>query len=553
MKNKITLSLISILASIAILCGTASCEKETGGVTPQPESGTPLVWGYDNAGFIPDTAMEAELIDEFGISLVVYHYWPRKWEGENEKVLGDLSEFYENHDVKWIINTERANWKDSEFIDGAGNDWYNRPDGRHYWMFPDHILTFLSGLSHKPGIMYDEAGHMQNSYNTGSHNGGKPYFLDATQLSSIKEASAAFRNNAREIANKYQTYGIDVYSEHVFPIQFHNLADAGFTPVSKILKEGCMPAYIACALGAAIQYGNPFWLTPDLWGMPGNNYPGHSTDEYRSALQLAYHMGVEGMYTENIGFNGSGSGEGQGSLIKVSDDKKSYEVTAYGGVAKWFKNTYVPNNPRFYTHTDLKPKTAIIRQEDACWGQADSWLKDGLYGNPNFTSNATTEAWLEIWHLLSNGEIPKESINWHNNSVKATPYQIFHPLDGVVVFDEKVGGEHLTDVELIFLTGVGISESTLNDVQARVQQGAVCVSLSSLAPADIVSQTGNNGSVSDGTGKWVVTESFLSDEVKTAVAPFLPAENYIRYKFGETEVKFRPYNGNNNKIKVEVN
>ncbi|WP_430813810.1 T9SS type A sorting domain-containing protein [Carboxylicivirga sp. RSCT41] len=511
---------------------------------------TSLLWGYDNAGFIPNPTMEAEIIDDFGFNLVVYHYWPAMYKNENENKLGNLSIFYEERNVKWIINTERSNWGDA-FVDQDGYDWYNRDDGRHYWMFPDYLLTFFSGLSHKPGVMYDEAGHMQNQKPGSNYNGGKPFFLDASKVATIEDASASFIEEARTIVSKYQSYGLDVYSEHVFPIQFQNLANAGVTPVSKILKDGCMPAYMAIALGTAIQYNRPFWLTPDLWSPDG--YPGHSNDEYKSALMMAYHIGAEAIYTENLGYDGAGVGAGKGSLIKVSDDKLSYELTEYGVAAKWFKNSYVPNNPRFYKHTDLKPKTAIIRQEDACWGQADSWLGDGLFGNPNFSSNSVTSAWLEIWNLLSNGNIPKESINWHNNSVKSTPYQIFYPLDGVVVFDEKVGGEHLTGVELIFLTGVGISESTLTDVQARVRQGTLCISLPHLAPTDIYTQTGNNGSVTDGQGQWIVSESFLSDEVKQAVEPFLPQENYIRYQFGETEVQFRPVNGDNNKIIVQIN
>jgi len=145
------------------------------------------------------------------------------------------------------------------------------------------------------------------------------------------------------------------------------------------------------------------------------------------------------------------------------------------------------------------------------------------------------------------------SISWHNSTVATeTPYQVFYPLDGVVVFDEKVGGEHLTNVELIFLTGIGISEATLNDVKARVKQGAVCVSLPNLAPAEILNQTGNNGSLADGQGQWIVSKSFLSDEVKQAVQSFLPQENYMRYQFGDTEVQFRPVGGDKDKIEVRV-
>ena len=216
-----------------------------------------------------------------------------------------------------------------------------------------------------------------------------------------------------------------------------------------------------------------------------------------------------------------------------------------------FRKTYVPKNPRNYSYKELKPKVAIIRQEDACWGQSDSWLEDKLFGIEEWPSTKATEAWLEIWNLLSNGQINKNSISWHNNSYAGVPYQVFYPLDGVVVFDEKVGDEHLKEVELIFLTGIGTSETTLSYIKEKIKQGAVCVTLPQLAPEEILSQTGNNGNVESGLGKWIVTESFLSSEVKQAVELFLPKENYIRYQFGNTEVVFRPHDGDNNKIKVE--
>ena len=79
------------------------------------------------------------------------------------------------------------------------------------------------------------------------------------------------------------------------------------------------------------------------------------------------------------------------------------------------------------------------------------------------------------------------------------------------------------------------------------------MSLPNLALAEIANHTGNNWSVTDGQGKWIVSESFLSDEVKQAVQSFLPEENYIRYRFGDTEVQFIPVDGDNDKIEVRVN
>jgi len=220
---------------------------------PPPET-TPLVWGYDNAGFIPDTTMEAEIIREFGFELAVFHYWPRRWGNQNEVFLGSMSEFYEKHDVQWILNTERANWSD-EFVDGNGYDWYNRPDGRHYFMFPDQVLDFLSGLSHKPGILYDEAGHMQNSLN---HEVNKPYFIMDGDVPSLEEASAAFTQQARGIAEIYQNHGLKVYSEHVFPFSFIPWLMPGLSLFPKCLRKTIFRLTSLVLLVHAYSITSPF-------------------------------------------------------------------------------------------------------------------------------------------------------------------------------------------------------------------------------------------------------------------------------------------------------
>lgn len=539
---------IIIIATFLVLGITSGCKNysEAGKTTLPPITGTQLVWGFDDAGMELNQQMTKKAISDFGFDLVVHHYQPSI--SGNEFALKSMSNFFEENKVQWILNLESANWCQS-FVDANGQDWYNQPDGRHFFMFPDNILHELSGLTHKPGIMYDEADHMQNARNGTTISGfEKPFFLKDEDAVSLDVAGDNFSHQAKLIADHYKSYGLQVYSEHVFPIQFHTFAAAGFIPVSKILKENCIPAYIACSLGAAIQYKTSFWLTPDLWFM--NDYPGHSADQYRSALLMAYHMGAEGIYTENIAYEGTSK---QGSLVLMNSNKDDYQITKLGEVAKWFRWSYAPKNPRNYKFSELIPRVAIIRKEDACWGQSQSWLPDQLFGIKAWKSNSVTEAWMQIWNLLSNGEINSHSISWHNSNLTSTPYKVFFPLDGVVVFDEKVGGENLANVELFFLTGLGISPATLDAVSSRVKRGAVCVALPGLVPKYVRTATSNNGVLLDGAGKWVVTESFLTDLVKQNVQPFLPKENYIRYRFGDTEVQIRPTNGNNNHVSVSVN
>ncbi len=548
-----------LLLIIAIGLLNATCQSSHKDEAHPPIAGTPLLWGFDDAGSgirqVPASPVAKKIIEDFGFDLVVRHYHPTPSIHENIEAITALHDFYTELNMKWIINVETANFRAS-FIDEHGNDWYNHEDGRHFFLFPDEVLQAMSELENKPGIMYDEPEHMQNARN-GATIGPQehrftdqgfdaPFFLSEKMVGTLEEASARFTEEAGKIARHHEAYGLQLYTEHVFPVMYHNFARAGFVPVSKILKESNSPAYIACALGAAIQYNKPFWLTPDLWNR--STYPGHSVDAYRSALLLAYHMGAEGIYTENMSHDQNR--QQKGSLILMNEENDDYIVTEYGEIKKWFREMYIPENPRYYNYRELLPRVAIIRQEDASWGQSDSWLPDWLFGVKEWQSNPVTEAWLEIWHLLSRGEISPHGLSCHNRKVREKPFQLFYPLDGVVVFDEYAEKRHLQGVELIFLTGVGVSGETLEAVRSLVRNGAVCVSLPHLVPDKVLAETGSHGVLADGEGKWVVTESFLHETVQQHVEAFLPEDNYIRYRFGDREVEFRPIDGDNNRLSV---
>lgn len=572
-----------VFLSFLLLVQSYCIKTEGKADVPPPITGTPLIWGFaDHAFMTNDNLWEVDengfrgydnngkkynlthpilkqIIEEFGFNLIVQEYArrPAATYKENILALRKMHDFFSGLDTKWIINTEAANHRIS-YIDANGYDWYNRSDGRHYYLFPDSILEALSEMENKPGILYDELAHMQNSRNITARSpetdigvsigkGGidTPAFLSDKNAGRVGQASSHFTREAAKIVQHHARYGLQLYSEHVFPIMYHPLAKAGFTPVTKILKENCSPAYLACALGAAIQYDRPFWVTPDLYMdvHPKQIYPGHSAETYRSSLLLAYHMGAEGIYTERIG---------GGALIRENDERTDFELTDHGEVAKWFRWRYAPNNPRHYRYQDLRPRVVIIRQEDTDWGQSDSWLPDWLFGMKEWHSTLVTGSWLRIWSLLSNGKISPHSLSWHNNKVRNTPYHLFYPLDGVVVFDENAEIKHLKNAELIFLTGLSISQSTLSAVESCVKNGAVCVSLPHLVPGKVIDKTGVNGVFSEGKGKWLVTQSFDNKEVKRIIEPFLPKENHIRYRFGDTEVIFRPVDGNNDHITVEV-
>jgi hypothetical protein len=279
-----------------------------------------------------------------------------------------------------------------------------------------------------------------------------------------------------------------------------------------------------------------------------NGYPGHSPEEYRSALLMAYAFGADAIYTENLAYDNLN--KGLGSLVLAKPTK--YVVTPYGEVARAFHQEYVPANPRMYRWQDVRPRTAIIHQTDGCWGQRTSWLPDTLFGNPEWHSDEVTEGWLRVFHLLSRGVIPPDALSWHNTRLcKNQPYQLLCPLDGVIVYDHLVSAQRLQGLELIFLTGIGVSEATLAGVRQAIQAGATCVARPTLLPVE-VRVASAKGPVSEGQGRWLATETFLDDAVRQAVEPFLPVEDELTYRFADTKVTLRPVGDDPNNLIVET-
>jgi hypothetical protein len=526
------------------------CAVLLGGLTTvsaAQQSARPVGWGVDDAGTRPyllDHPKAAEVFEEFGFDFWVTHYHFSSPKIElNRAGIRRVDDWCADRGVEWIANLESPNFVKAH-VDEKGRDWYNRDDGRHFFLFPEELLEEFGCCRALWGFMYDEAAHMQNCRNKIAGL-DKPWIFDP-EGQTLTEAAEEFTRAVGEVREIHAEHGIRLSTEHVFPVLYHGFARAGWTAGTKVLKENWSPAYIACAMGAALEYGTELWVTPDLWF--GGSYPGHSTDEYRSALLLAYHMGADRIYTENLSFDHDG--KGTGSLVLLSED--DYRVTPHGEVAKWFWHEYVPAHPRPYTFRDIRPRVAIVRQPDACWGQSNSWLPNTLFGHKEWQSNPTTEAWLQIWHLLSRGVIPEYTLSWHHLEEQGRPYQVFCPLDGVVVYDHLVGQGLLKDADVIFLTGLGVSERTRRAIGRCVKRGATCVALPHLLPGWVRRKTGDAGHLRSGEGLWVATESFLADAVREHVEHVIPREDVIRYRFGDNEVAFSPIDGNPNRLTVKV-
>ncbi len=569
---------MNAVASCAVCCllGVAFSACATS-VSP-----TPLRFGVDDAGGphpLYEHPKADEIFDVLGFDLWITHFLPPTGRyGSTEHQLAVLRErgvvfdkedtdlppdlvatrwhirnvdtFCRENDMQWIANLESANWIAS-YVDGKGREWYAQPDGRHFFRFPDDVLDELAEAGQLLGVLFDEPEHMQNTNDAtfpethGIAGLGRPFMYDPTG-DTLAEAAERFSDAVAEEGLRYRVRGLRVFTEHVFPVMFHPFARAGYTAAPKVLKESWSPLVVACALGAALQYDTELWITPDLWGMRG--YPTHSPEAYRSALLLAYHLGADCIYTENIAYDHEQAG--YGSLVYMTED--AYRITPHGAVTKQFIHDYVPANPRYYRFNEVRPRVAIIRQPDGCWGQRESWLPDTLFGHPDWHSTPETEAWFSVWHLLSLGTVSSSGLTWHAAAMHERPQQVFMPLDGVVVFDHLVEARFLEDVEAIFLTGIGISDGTRAAVEAQVQRGAVCFSLPHLAPSRIREETGDNGTTTDGAGRWVVATDFLADHVRTHVAPFLPEPDVIRYQFGDATVTLRMVDDDPNRLEASV-
>jgi hypothetical protein len=521
----------------------------------------PLLWGFDDIGFErPAPRHQAsltrhprggELVREFGFNfwLMWYPDEAGKWTyPQNNEFIRNVDQWCGDHHMQWMLNTLSTVWNiaPEHCVDERGYDWFCRADGRRYYQFPEEILSELGRCQQLLGLMYDEAEHHQNNANF-VPGLDRPSVFNPAGLT-LEQAADGHSRAVNDLVAHHRRFNLPLYTEHVTPVMFHSFSRGGVTAGTKVLKESWSPVAVACALGASIQYGKPLWITPDLWGLKG--YPSHSVEQYRSSLLLAYHLGADCIYTESLCLPPTpGAPYAVTSLCEVTD--RDYRVTPYGEVAKQFIHEYVPAHPRYFQRDALKPRVVIVRQEDGCYGQRTigaPHLPDRLFGSHEWHSSPATEAWMHIWHLLSRGVVPRDSLYrlWN------VPDHFFCPLDGVVVYDQYVGIDRLRDAEVIFLTGVGVSRETLLAISECVRQGATCVSWPALAPEIVQRQCNERGLYEEGAGHWLLTEDFLSPTVREMVASVIPSEDIIRYRFGLEEVVFRPVEGDWNRITAEV-
>ena len=204
-----------------------------------------------------------------------------------------------------------------------------------------------------------------------------------------------------------------------------------------------------------------------------------------------------------------------------------------------------PRAPAPYTFRDIRPEIAIVRFDDSYWGQDYSWTPKYLYGGKD-RADPASKAWIDIWNLLTHGQTSKLGISFHNGGWEGRPHDFFCALNNVVVYDHLVEKKHLKDVKLIFLTGIAVSDQTQDAVAGAVKEGAVCISLPTLAPGGSRQGPGRSGR----QGQMGAARDYvLSDEARKEAAAFLGKPDEIRYRFGNRIMTVRR-GENGNKISI---
>ncbi len=451
----------------------------------------------------------------FGVDFVDLHF------GGQSDLLPPALDACEGAGLRYVLNFERA------------------PIG---WTPPAELKERLAGRPWFLGFMLDEADHMQLNAHwpvVDYYGYEDEHFLTETEGMDLISAQRAVLSALRSRREACTVGGKAPAVEFLFPVMMHTAARAGLNVSPKILKETCGPAMLAVAMGAARQYGVDLWVDVDYWWH--NEAIGHSAERFRSALLLAYWSGASQIYVE--GGARWARGHPVGDAIEA----------AYAD----FIRDCVPAHPRPFTWRDLRPRTAIVRFDDTCFDVRQRYLGEfpgPLYGHvPAEEENAE---WLSIWSLLSHGFVRTDSLSHQWEARRFGGRTLFVPLDNVVVYDDEVGYETLEGLRLIFLTGVKVSEATLQAVGRRVREGALCVLPPRLAPAESgLRQVREITRVADGAGAWLAVPEFyrlhyecfcggpVTAELRQALAGLVGDGDHLVYDFGEWEVRIGQQGG----------
>ncbi|WP_168119969.1 hypothetical protein [Paenibacillus sp. HB172176] len=499
---------------------------------------------------------------ELHADFYVHHVFPG-FEGQRE-LLADACQY----GIDLCLGNEYGN------INGPWVEGTNRYD------IPDAELLEAAASGRLIGILYDEPEHLQINAAQYRKDGWFPHWKNgdgaASSSSSEQPLNAQARlDHAREcvtksvetrvkhvqalLANAHSdsaahagvpgaaASSVPLLSEQVFPVLFHAQARGGMAPCPKIMKESFQSLQLATALGAAKQYGRPMWICADLWGpdvgswftrTPG--FPGHSPEEFASALRMGYYMGPSHLFAENAD-------------VLLSYGADGFRNTEFGDVWQQFTREFIPANPLRWTHQDAAATIALIHSDDSNYGQ-----NERPFGSRELSMPAESQSVFRIWHMLSHGAIPAHGNNMHipgfdfprhelkrqyaaerfplrSGAVlpdKPNVHPLFYPTNNVLVYDGFVQEHQLGSPNLIIVAGTSVSSGTLLAVRKHAEEGAAVIAAEWLLPAEWRSSKRYASG-----GLWLPVSDFLSDAVREACAPHLGRPDCWTQRFGASEIR----------------
>lgn len=418
------------------------------------------------------------------------------------------------------------------------------------------------------GVVFDELEHVRQLW---------PYspvpLTDPSKFETFQQAYDGTLAGYGKLGSKFEALGSPVTATHVWPVMHHIAAKAGFTVCPKICKEYFSPVSLAIGMGAAKQYGRDLWADCDLWFY--DMIPGHTPEEFKSNLLLAYWLGVDLVYVEGAGYNLYPAGN-QGTPFSLVNkiDEDNHQLTPHGEVLRWFCKEYLPAHPRSWTFRDVKPNIAIVRFEDTCHGQRYTDFPDKLYGSDKLHSDRDTEAWFGIWNVLTFGKTGRDGLSMFKAWVGPASYErgvekgvtpsyatrpafadmhrFFVPLNGAVVYDDTVGYDLLRGVPLIYLTGKQVSDATMAAIRKCVTEGAVCVAWGPLAAKHGYGDWKEGVKIIvEGKGKMILTDDFGLGAVTRETNLLVGHPDKISYRFGDNHVTLKRVTDNEVSVLVD--
>ncbi|WP_248927541.1 hypothetical protein [Paenibacillus hamazuiensis] len=488
----------------------------------------------------PEPGSFVHALRGLGADFYVHHVIP-EMKGYSE-LLADIA----NAGMDICLGNEYGN------INGPWAEGTNRYD------VPDEAVIQAARSGRCIGLLYDEPEHLQINAGQYRHDGWFPHWgaTDGLSLAAsrdkVRQAAEARVRHVRRVAEQTEAAGkaIPLVSEHVFPTMFHTFARAGMDVCPKIMKESFQSLQLSTALGAAKQYGRALWICADLWGPDTgawftrfHGFPGHSPQEFASALRMGYLMGPTHLFAENID-------------VLLRHTPAGFEATEFGEVWKEFTGKFVPEHPLGWSHLEADPDIAVIHSDDGNYGQ-----NERLFGNRELAGEEHSSSVFHIWHLLSRGTIPAHGGCMHipgfefprHELKREVPYEkypleqgyvsgrsrpvhpLFYPVGNVLAFDEQVRADQLGKPKLVLAGGSSLSLDAWKAIVQRAEDGGTVIVARWLLPEDCPGYLRSSGKV--GLGQWIVTDDFLEAGVKEAAAPFLGEERRWTQRFGNTEVR----------------